>query len=567
VAEVAGRKTAPGTTRVLVRHFLRQSFSLEAIATGGEIREIVFAVLTLLAAPGYLLAVLTLIGGPRMGRYWEVAGLPPLLVFWKEEWLILTFSMAAAAVVAAVQWKSFVLDVHDYRILGPLPVRRAPVLLAKLASLAIVLLVLHLAVNSLSGLLMPGVSPAGYFRTLLALQLTLLLQTVFVCASVLAVQALATAALPSALAQRVATLVQAGFLLAAAVLVVSAEWLSLRMLALHDTPHTLHRVVPVAWFMAAYKPLLGLDGSVVAADARTALVATAAAMIVAVAGCLLGYRDTEGRGTPAAGLLERWAAALDRAFRFRHPARPRARGISAFIGKALQRSPTVALLSRGWLVLGIAIVLAGLGAATARGQLQTAVPSAATVAPGIVLPFFGLVGLRLAAAYPANLEANWLFRLTETAHPADHATAIRVCALRAVVLPWVALPFAAQAFLWGLGTALPLALLGLAIGLVSAEWLFLGFRKIPFTCSYLPGKADLRRSWPLAALVGFVYCIALPAIVAHALRQRSAWLMLLALLMALWACLLLLSKGRARGEPLVFDEKAVPLVTQLHWDE
>jgi hypothetical protein len=43
--------------------------------------------------------------------------------------------------------------------------------------------------------------------------------------------------------------------------------------------------------------------------------------------------------------------------------------------------------------------------------------------------------------------------------------------------------------------------------------------------------------------------------------------MLLPLLMALWACLLLLSKGRARGEPLVFDEKAVPLVTQLHWDE
>jgi hypothetical protein len=81
---------------------------------------------------------------------------------------------------------------------------------------------------------------------------------------------------------------------------------------------------------------------------------------------------------------------------------------------------------------------------------------------------------------PTNLEANWLFRLTETEDPADHATAIRVCPLRAV---------------------LPLALLCLAVGLVNTDWLFLGFRKISFTCSYLPGKADLRRSWPLAALV------------------------------------------------------------------
>ena len=104
-------------------------------------------------------------------------------------------------------------------------------------------------------------------------------------------------------------------------------------------------------------------------------------------------------------------------------------------------------------------------------------------------------------------------------------------------------------------------------GLVSTEWLFLGFRRIPFTCSYLPGEAGLRRSWPLAALVGFVYCIALPEIVAHALRQRSAWLVLLALLTTLWACLFLLSKRRARGEPLVLDERAVPLLTQLHWDE
>jgi hypothetical protein len=73
-------RRAAGATRVLVRHFLRQFFSLESVASGGEVKEIVVVILTMLAAPGYLLAVLTLIGGPRLGRWWEVAGLPPLLV-------------------------------------------------------------------------------------------------------------------------------------------------------------------------------------------------------------------------------------------------------------------------------------------------------------------------------------------------------------------------------------------------------------------------------------------------------------------------------------------------------
>ena len=552
---------------MLARHFVRQFFSLDAIATGGEVKEIVAALLTLLAAPGYLLAFLTVLGGPRLGQWWRVVGLPPLLWYWKEEWLILTLSMAASAVLAAVHWKSFVLDTRDYRILGPLPIPRRTVLLAKLASLSFVLLVLHAGVNVLSGLFMPLASPAGYWRTLPALQLTLLLQTVFACACVLALQVLVTALLPPALAQRASTLVQAGVLLAVAVLVVSADSLSEQMLELRDAPHALHACVPVAWFMALYKSLLGFESPQLAADARLALLATAGAVGVAAAGCLFGYRDSEGRAPGATRTLQRWTAAVDDRLTFRHPARPRARGLSAFVSKTSWRSPGPALIVRGWLVVGIAVTLAGFGGALARGQLQTGVPVAATVAPGIVLTFFGLAGLRLAACYPANREANWLFRVSETGHPPDHATATRAAALRGVVLPILAATFVVQLVLWGLGVALPLLLLGLAVGLVTAEWLFLGFGKIPFTCSYLPGKANLRASWPAVAAVVAIYCIVLPEIVRRALGQRGVWLGLWALLMLLWFGLLALARRRELREPLVFDERAVPLLTELRLDD
>ncbi|HXK12464.1 MAG TPA: hypothetical protein VMT70_22690 [Vicinamibacteria bacterium] len=114
-----------GTIRVLVRHLMRQFISLDAVGTGGEVKELVAAILTLLAAPGYFLAVITVLGGPRLGQHWRVAALPPLLRYWKEEWLLFTLSMAATAVLAAVHWKSLALDAGDYRILGPLPVRRS----------------------------------------------------------------------------------------------------------------------------------------------------------------------------------------------------------------------------------------------------------------------------------------------------------------------------------------------------------------------------------------------------------------------------------------------------------
>jgi len=361
---------------MLTRHFLRQFFSLDAVATGGEVKEIVAALLALLAAPGYLLAILTVLGGPRLGQFWLVKHLPPLLWYWKEEWLVLTLSMGAMAVVTAVHWKSFVLDSRDYRILGPLP-------------------------------------------------------------------------LP---------------------------------------------------------PRLG--------------------------GCSSGPPPST---RPSASVT--------------------------------RRSPPVALIARGWLVVGVAVVLAGFGGAMVRGQLLAGMPVAATVALGIVLPFFGLVGLRLAAAYPANLEANWVFRVTEAGRTDDHAAAIRAAALRGVVLPLVAAALVPQWFLWGPGLALPLALVCLAIGLASAEWLFLGFAKIPFTCTYLPGKANLRASWPLVAAVFLVYCVALPEVVAQALRAPTAWLILLVLLVLLWLCLRVLAGRTGRGLALVFDERAIPVVTELRLDD
>ncbi len=555
---------AGGRFSVLVRLFLGQFESLESVSTGGELKEAVVAVLTLLAAPGYYVSTMAVWHSPRATVRLLQEGTPRLLWYWNEEWLLLVMSLAATGVLAALQWRSFVLEARDFRILGALPLSRRTVLQAKLASLALVVFLLHVAVNALAGLLLPVVSPVGYLRMALALQLTLLAQTVFVCASIVALQGLVALVVPGMLARWLASAVQALLLLAVAVLVVSQDTLSALAFQMRDTPHAVNTLLPVAWFMGLYKQMLGAESPQVAANARFALFATCGALAAAIPCCLMGYRDAEGRRPRLARPVRSLAGAIDDRLAFRHPAQPVAHAVSSFVGKALVRDATAALITRGWLVLGVALTLAGFGGALLRGGCGWDTPAA--LAPAVILPFFGLVGLRASASYPAAREANWVFRVTETPGHA-YRSGVRAVAVREIVLPLLALTAAPHALLWNAGFALAHSALAFGVALVTVEWLFFGFAKIPFTCSYLPGRAKLRTTWPKALAIAILYCGVLPELLARALRRPAAWLALLVLLIAVWQGLVAWRARRARrGEPLVFDEKAVPLVTSLDLD-
>ncbi len=161
-------------------------------------------------------------------------------------------------------------------------------------------------------------------------------------------------------------------------------------------------------------------------------------------------------------------------------------------------------------------------------------------------------------------EEWWAFRVTEATGSGDYMTALRAAALRAAVLPVLGLAFVAYVLLWGFGLALAHVAWALALALVTIEWLFFGFRKIPFTCSYQPGKARLRANWPTALLIAPVYCGALPELSAWALRRPAAWLVGLALLVAAWRGLASIHAWeRQRRDALVFDDKPIPLLTRL----
>jgi hypothetical protein len=138
---------------------------------------------------------------------------------------------------------------------------------------------------------------------------------------------------------------------------------------------------------------------------------------------------------------------------------------------------------------------------------------------------------------PLDLRSNWVFRVTPPRGGRACLSARRKAFLLLGVTPTWTL-FAILLFWhwpWR-GAAGHLTVLGL-LGMILAELCLRGAHKIPFTCSYLPGKSNLHVTFWLCVLV-------LPAFVAKAaeleviaLSSLTPGALLIGVLMALWFAL------------------------------
>jgi hypothetical protein len=110
----------------------------------------------------------------------------------------------------------------------------------------------------------------------------------------------------------------------------------------------------------------------------------------------------------------------------------------------------------------------------------------------LVLIFFALVGMRVVFALPASLAANWIFRLTETEDRGPCLAGVRKAMFLLGVLPVLAIvtPFCVRA--WGWRTTGLHMVFVVILALLLMEVLTCRLNKIPFTCTYLPGKANLK---------------------------------------------------------------------------
>lgn len=101
-----------------------------------------------------------------------------------------------------------------------------------------------------------------------------------------------------------------------------------------------------------------------------------------------------------------------------------------------------------------------------------------------------VLGLRMVTSIPITLQANWILRITQLRPAVDYHQAVRFSWLALAVVPVVLLSATAFFKAFSLQVSGHLIFL-LLLGVVLTEVCLLGFQKIPFACSYLPGKANL----------------------------------------------------------------------------
>ncbi len=105
--------------------------------------------------------------------------------------------------------------------------------------------------------------------------------------------------------------------------------------------------------------------------------------------------------------------------------------------------------------------------------------------------WFAVIGTRVAFAMPTDLRANWIFRRTNARSVADGLKATRRSLFALAVVPvgtiWAAVLLWLLPWRPAVGHIFVLGF----VGTILVEVCLHNFHKIPFTCSYLPGKANV----------------------------------------------------------------------------
>ncbi len=329
------------------------------------------------------------------------------------------------------------------------------------------------------------------FRSYAAYWITMFAAGLFVYAALLSLQGLAAQLLPRQLFLRISGYLQ----LAAFCAIVLFYFFQPGFGGLNDlTAASVWRVMnflPSYWFLALYQQLNGTLHPALAPLALRACQGLATAVFVASASYALSYWRTlhhiveEPDIVPGArrlGWLPRFGS-------------QRQTAIGQFAVRTLVRSRQHRMILAFYLGLGLAFTSLLLKDPATKRQFDDASLanpwSEASIAPwaaSVIMMILAILGTRVVFALPLDLRANWALRLTGfQSGPATLAASRRALFLTAVFPVWI-LEAAICLALWpAWQTASHLAALAI-LGLIVVEISLLGFRKIPFACSYLPGK-------------------------------------------------------------------------------
>jgi predicted permease len=540
--------------RLLYRDFLFRIVDLELLGSRGEVQRLLTQIAAMLAAFSFTFTIYFV---PRYGLStlpWDKLS----KLGWVDQDLLIATTMTVAGMFTVLAWNNVLPDRRDRLIMGLLPVRPRTILFAKLAALATALGVAVTALNVFTGvaypfaIVAPGDGTAAIVRGFAAYWVTMFAAGLAVCCAPLAVQAMAAIVLSYRLFLRISSFLQMG-----------AFFLFLGVYFLKPPFREGIGWVPSFWFLGLFQKLNGTSGF----DSPAALALRTLAIVcpLAIAAFSLAYLRynrmiveqpdiaPSDRSRPSMRFLSWLAAKLI--------PQPIERTVVLFTARTIARSRHHRLLLAAYGGIGLAVALA-----YARDLLygsrsyeriwsrpQWNRPNPELLVGSLVMLFFAVMGARAVFSQPIALRSNWIFRITAVKRPAIYFAAARKSLFALVVVPiviaWAVLLFA----IWPGDPAARHVVVLAASGFLMVQWSLTAFRKIPFACSYLPGKANLHVKLGLFA-IGFLFVTSQTIEFEYrSLSSTFGYFLLLAVLLALcgWAYWRNVSAPEAE---ILFDE-------------
>jgi predicted permease len=477
--------------RILYRDFLTRLVDLEILSTGGDVQKLLVQFAAMLAAASFTYAVAS------VPRYIQ-SSLPHrelLVAAWSEQEFLIASSMAIAGLFSVLAWNTVLPDRRDCLILGLLPVRVRTIFLAKVAAIATALGISVVAINVFTGFSFPFLW--GGFRTLGAYWLTQLLAGLFVACTLLALQAVAAQVLTYRLFLRASSFLQ----LASFFTILGIWFLKPPFSALAAHPRL--SWMPSFWFFALFQQLNGTGSPAFGPLAARAVYSLPMVFTIAAAAFGLAYRRNLRRIVEQPDIVpadrSRPATRIGSWLAARVLPAPIERAILLFTARSIARSRQHRLILAAYAGIALAIGLAYtrdlIYGPSSFEAMQVAAawnqPNGSFLAATMIALFFAVVGARAVFAMPIALPANWIFRLTAVRSPAAYFHAVRKSLYTVAAIPvWIAAA-AALFTIWPAWAAAEHVALLVILGTLLVELSLHRFRKIPFACSYLPGKANL----------------------------------------------------------------------------
>jgi hypothetical protein len=182
-----------------------------------------------------------------------------------------------------------------------------------------------------------------------------------------------------------------------------------------------------------------------------------------------------------------------------------------------------------------------------------------------ILSLFLLIGLKSVMKIPVFLGANWIFKITETKDKQHYFLGTRKAIFFLLLVPLYLLFFVVYSFSWGILLSLYHSFFGLVISFLLMEVLFFKYRKIAFTCSYLPGQEKLQFYWFFYLVGVFVYVVSVSWIELKLLLDPKNFIPFYGFVFLVYGCLRIYQKFILnRDISIKYEEVPVPVMQSLN---